>query len=303
VQSDSNRKKIAVTTSDKKTQCYVEIEKWDDVNEQAWLWVNVPSLNDTSDTDLFLYYDADHVDNTGYVGDAGSTPAENVWDSDYVLVQHLEETSGIHVDSTSNDNDGTPQNNPNQDVVGKIDGADDFDGNDDDVDLGNDVSLNIRDEVTVEAWINMSQNPGSDDWYDVISKTKYVVYLYSEDGLVVTLSAYFKINGKIADVYDLGATDIDANGWTRVAVTFDGTDIKGYVNDQLDGTKNKPGTIDDSSSDNLYIGYYSGEENYRFDGKIDEVRISNTTRSLAWIRASYESERDNLLDFGSEETS
>ena len=39
LQSDNNRRKIAVTTVESGTQCYVEIEKWDDATEQAWLWV------------------------------------------------------------------------------------------------------------------------------------------------------------------------------------------------------------------------------------------------------------------------
>jgi hypothetical protein len=38
-------------------------------------------------------------------------------------------------------------------------------------------------------------------------------------------------------------------------------------------------------------------------GVIDEIRASNITRSAAWVKASYESGRDDLLDFGSEETS
>ncbi|MDH5780862.1 MAG: DUF2341 domain-containing protein, partial [Candidatus Bathyarchaeota archaeon] len=78
----SNSKKIAVTTSDG-TQCYVEIERWDDVSEQAWLWVKVPSISSTTDTELYVYYDMDHADNTVYVGDTGSTAAQNVWDSSF----------------------------------------------------------------------------------------------------------------------------------------------------------------------------------------------------------------------------
>ena len=49
--SDANRKKIAVTTSDGTTQCYVEIEKWDDANEVAWLHVKVPTVAYDADTD------------------------------------------------------------------------------------------------------------------------------------------------------------------------------------------------------------------------------------------------------------
>ena len=57
--SDANRKKIAITTSDGTTQCYVEIERWDDANEKAWLWVKVPSVASGAETDLYLYYDFD----------------------------------------------------------------------------------------------------------------------------------------------------------------------------------------------------------------------------------------------------
>ena len=76
-------KKIAVTTGDGTSQCYVELENWNNINEQAWLWVKVPNINNTSDTSLYLYYDADHADNTNFVGDPNSTPAENVWDSSF----------------------------------------------------------------------------------------------------------------------------------------------------------------------------------------------------------------------------
>ena len=71
--------KLAVTTGDGTTQCYVEIEKWDDANEQAWLWVKVPSISSSANTTLYLYYDSTQPDNTTYVGDdPDDTPSNNV---------------------------------------------------------------------------------------------------------------------------------------------------------------------------------------------------------------------------------
>ena len=78
LQSDSNRKKITVTTDSPLTQCYVEIEKWDSVNKQAWLWVKVPSISDSEDTVLYIYYDSNQSENIGYVGDPNSVISENV---------------------------------------------------------------------------------------------------------------------------------------------------------------------------------------------------------------------------------
>ena len=82
---DANRKKIAVTKSDGETECYVEIENWDHATKKAYLWVKVSgenSISSSADTDLYLYYDVDHADNTTYVGDVDSATAANVWDND-----------------------------------------------------------------------------------------------------------------------------------------------------------------------------------------------------------------------------
>ena len=107
--SDANRKKIAVTTSDGLTQCYVEIADWDTANKQAELHVRVPTILSGAETILYLYYDSTHVDNDSYVGDTTSTPAKAVWDSSFSAVYHMNDgadTSHIY-DSTSNINHGT----------------------------------------------------------------------------------------------------------------------------------------------------------------------------------------------------
>jgi len=43
--SNDNRKKIAVTKEDGTTQCYVEIERWDQSSEKAWLFAKIPEVN------------------------------------------------------------------------------------------------------------------------------------------------------------------------------------------------------------------------------------------------------------------
>ena len=85
----SSSKKIAVTQSDGITECYVEIELWDDANEIAILHVKVPSVSSSVATVLYLYYDAAHADNDTYVGDTGEAAAQSVWDSNFVGVWHM----------------------------------------------------------------------------------------------------------------------------------------------------------------------------------------------------------------------
>ena len=90
LQSDANRMKIAVTEDDGTSQCYVEIERWNDADEEAWLWGRVPSVSSTTDTILYLYFDSSQPDNSNYIGDSETTPAQNVWDSSFDGVYHLQ---------------------------------------------------------------------------------------------------------------------------------------------------------------------------------------------------------------------
>ena len=109
----ASSRKIAVYTSDHRP-CYVEIEKWDDTGNEAWLWTSLPAIASGADTSLYLYYDSSHEDNTAYVGIPGSTVAQNVWDEDYVLVMHMSQDptggAGAIKDSTSYASHGTAYN-------------------------------------------------------------------------------------------------------------------------------------------------------------------------------------------------
>lgn len=89
-----NRKKIAVTTtiSGVETKLFTEIERWDDTtasgNEQAWLWVKVPTIVSGTDTDLYLYYDKNQTDQDErttteagdtFTGSNGDLPNQELW--------------------------------------------------------------------------------------------------------------------------------------------------------------------------------------------------------------------------------
>jgi hypothetical protein len=106
----SNSKKIAVTTSDGTTQCFVEVAKWDVTNNDGRLWVLVPEVSNLTDTVLYLYYDNNQADNTAYVGDTGSIPGQQVWSNGFVAVYHFGQqgigTPGEIIDSTSHQNNG-----------------------------------------------------------------------------------------------------------------------------------------------------------------------------------------------------
>lgn len=295
---DANRKKIAVTTSDGQTQCYVEVEKWDDANEQAWLWVKVPSIASGADTDLYLYYDNSHADNIDYVGDTNSTPAENVWDANFVLVDHMQDdpdTSHTR-DSTTNDIDGTKvTSNQPIEVAGKIGDAQSFDGavgNDDKITYPDQALLDIEAEITLEVFINLNS---LDRWNTLCWKSNaYGLKVTDANTARITI---YKAGGGVLSAYS-GA--ISASGVDHYIV---GTYNKVQGICYLDAVAGTPvAETDDiqASAIDLFLGYYFVTSHDVIDGLIDEFRVSSTARSAAWIKASYESGKDDLIAFGAE---
>ena len=300
LQSDANRKKIAVTTSDGTTQCYVEIEKWDDANEKAWLWVKVPSISSDADTDLYLYYDSSHADNAAYVGDPSDAVVHNVWDSNFKFVSHMRDdpdTSHIS-DSTVNANDGTKKagGEPTE-VDGAIAKAQDFDGYDDYINIGNDASLDtIRTVEVIICAKTKATYPQSviGQWASNADRWIFQIDKDCTEGSMFVDGVYTWTN-----VADFTARK-------HIALVWDGSLSKAYYDGVLqpNTSATNPFSITDLLFSTIGIHYYDGipSSSYGFNGLIDEVRISATDRSAAWIKASYESERDDLLDWGSEET-
>ena len=303
----SNRKKIAVTTSDGETQCYVEIEKWDAVNEEAWLWVKVPNISATEDTILYIYYDNTQPDNTDYVGDPGETPAQQVWSNGFVAVYHLNRdpsgTAPQEIDSTGNGHDGTSQGSMTSDdlVSGKINDALDFDGSDDMITIPDDPALESFSQATLEAWIKMDIN--SRDQFFLCKQAAHK--LSGTYKILFDYSAYQSGRSKVISIWGNnvrveGLTENLAIGtWYYVVGWTYGSTTKIFLNGVEDGSASG-NAFYQVDSETVKIG--GGESGSYFDGIIDEVRISNAARSTAWIKATYETNRDNLLTWGSEQT-
>jgi hypothetical protein len=73
--------------------------------------------------------------------------------------------------------------------------------------------------------------------------------------------------------------DVDA-GWHHLASTYDGVDIKVYVDGVLSATVNHPGSMDDSKRD-MIVGFFSGSY---WKGYIDELRVYNTVLTAGDIQ-------------------
>ena len=98
--NESQGRDFVFTQSDGLTEISHEIEKFDNTTGEVIAWVKLPTMSASSTTEIYIYYKGDTI---------GFNSAD-VWNDDYVLVWHLNQTStgaiGEFTDSTSNGNDG-----------------------------------------------------------------------------------------------------------------------------------------------------------------------------------------------------
>lgn len=300
----SNRFKIAVTTSDGTTQCYVEIEYWDAVNEEAWLWVRVPSINSSENTVLYLYYDDNKPDNTAYVGDPGSAASEKVWDDNYLFVSHMADgPDSSHVRDSTGNHDGVKlaSDEPIQadGIMGYgqrfVDDAED----DDYIELYPfDYDLT---EFTISFWMKT----------DDTSKKGTPISCSDGAGEHNELLIYNYQSFTIYHHNSFASTGVSANdgSWHHIVVTWrnsdgelklykDGSPV--YTGNRWAGAVIRPANlIMGQEQDSFRDGF---DPSQAFIGLMDEVRFSDVVRGEAWIKASYEAGVDDLIDFGEEET-
>lgn len=282
---------IRFTDSDGTTLLPYEIEKWDETGD-SFVWVKVPQIDASSNTDyIYMYY--------GNSSATDGQSATDVWDSNYVMIQHLKDlTASTTNDSTSNNNDGTKKaiDEPIE-TSGKIGKGQNFDGSNDYVKMAHSSSLLPNDELTVSAWIY--SNTYEADWGMIAVKAETDIAPWQLRFNGTSRAPQLCINsGGTRATSNLALTN---GNWYFVVGTYNknlpDANIKIYINGVQKGATTYKVAM--SGTNSVYIG--ARGDGYYFNGLIDEVRISNTAHSAAWIAASYKSETDAFNTFGSEE--
>ena len=180
-------------------------------------------------------------------------------------------------DSSWNDNDGTVYGASW--TSGKVDGALLFDGIDDYVQVPDDDTLDITDEITVMAWVKVNDYE-SGRFYTVAGKWNdrdgdYRGYLLGISTFDGNLQPRFYISSDGSN-YPSAQSSINLNTgtWYHLAGTFDGSNLKIYVNGEEKGSYSYPASINSNNQPVLIGGDRAGGDNGRcFSGKIDEVKV------------------------------
>lgn len=305
----SNSKKIAVTTSDGTTECYVEIENWDNASKEAELWVKVPTTSSTVDTTLYLYYDNTHADNTTYVGTVGESPAQSVWDSNFLLVYHMNQDpsggSGAIKDSTSNVNNGTSSGSMTSGdlLAGQIGKGLDFDGVDDYINVGTGLNSQFATNSSY-SWFAVVKIKDSAANKTILSNTDWSSP-YIGNGLLVESDGDLRVDiGENASnlIRKTYTATLEDDTLHQVGYTYDGSYNASGLTLYVDGSSVSATTNYDTvvgtstSTTNLQVTGRDGA-NEKFFGLVDEVRLSSIVRSSSWIKADNYSNTNGLITF------
>jgi len=295
---NANGYDMIFTAGDGGTLLNHEVEQYDAATGQLLAWVKVPNLSAGINTTLYVYYGNNAI----------STSQENksaVWDSGYHMVQHLNETSGTHFDSTANANNAAPFGSPNQNVTGKIGGADSFDGVNDYVIVDAPSGGAWSGDYSVELWVKSPTASPSAGWAGIFNN-------YKNFGVGGTTDSFqIDLGEDVPGTYKMGIYGRYAYGmatmtaaWQHLAVTLSGTTLKVYNNGVNTGTYTIPNGYSRVFRD--YLMGVNRKGDTFFNGQVDEVRVSkNTVRSPAWIATGYNNQNapSSFYSVGAEEVS
>lgn len=166
-----------------------------------------------------------------------------------------------------------------------------FGGGSEKVSCGNSSSVQLSGtQITLEAWIYPTSWVGVNQGH-IINK-EFNGGLGSDYGYMVRCGDNGKINFNLGNgnwnELTTTTTPLVLNAWQHVAATYDGSEMKVYVDGNL--IQSQSTSISFSAPNNdLTIGSWAGGLGSTFDGKIDEARVWSVAKTQSEIQASMNS--------------
>ena len=159
-----------------------------------------------------------------------------------------------------------------------------FDGSNDYVDCGSNASLSPSNEITVEAWFNLSRisgtntilskdNPGPTNYWTDIRTNATVIYV----------GGYTSASG--ACYHGTSVSTLSIDRWYHLAWTYNRERMITYLNGDIISNVVKTCALNTNDAP-LRIGTRNGTGNM-FNGTIDDVRIYNRALPEQTIREHY----------------
>jgi hypothetical protein len=289
---------IRITESDGETEVPIEVYNVDTGAETGIVYFKA-DITGASDTDYYLYYG-----NSGAsaYGEGDTYGQHNVWDSNYLGVYHLGDSTAEDVkDSTSNSVDEGAGSSSATSVAAKVGDGFDFNGSSNNITFESGVTtLCPSGALQFELWFNADAK-GSDVLFSTrLDSTNkgYGLWFWNSN---LRPSIGIGGSGNVWTNVTYPMSSISTNTWYKVVVKWDGSTTKMFVDDDEKDSYSSSGTISYSGSQMNIGTRASGDD---FDGTLDEFWISDTARSDNWNTVIYNWQNDQsaFWTIGAEET-
>ncbi|MBU1038852.1 DUF2341 domain-containing protein [Patescibacteria group bacterium] len=159
-----------------------------------------------------------------------------------------------------------------------------FDGTNDYVSVPDANQIDFTNGITMSAWVKLNSYTmgGANTDRGAITIKASAYYMSVTAGTGKLASFFYGVDANHRD----SNTAIPLNQWTHVAITWDGSNIKWYLNGVLDKTYAATGTIT-TNGNALNIGMESAGYGRALNGFIDEVKFYNYGRNETQIKQDY----------------
>ena len=194
-----------------------------------------------------------------------------------------------NANDTRSINNGTLTNGATTTASGKLFSAFSLDGVDDYVSITDSSSFGNTGVMSVSAWVNPDLIDATDP-RDIVSQ-------WNAGATQRAFMMRLNTNGKILFYISRdGGTDYDsiqsslslnASSWQHVVGTYDGAEIRVYINGQLSGTLAYAGSMFNSNG-NILIGDSNASNGLPFDGRVDEVSLYNRALTATEVANLYQ---------------
>lgn len=235
---------------------------------------------------------------------AGSTPSTSTPYPQSVLADspggywRLSEASGLTAhDGSGNGLSGSySMSGVTQDAAGAMttdsDGSATLDGSSGDINVPDSANLDPTSHLTIEAWVYPTTFTGEPT---IVAKAdpassieQYGMWLGDTSPYQDSLIMYVDIGGNAYYIRKVNS-GWTYNHWNQVVGTYDGSNLRLYVNGQLVDTQAQTGSLSTDSNMSVNIGSdpASGTSGVRFTGGIDDLSIYSSALSAARITSHY----------------
>jgi autotransporter-associated beta strand protein len=264
-----------------------EVDTWNPDGDSR-VWVQVPTL--TSNTTLRAWWG-----NGAWTNPPASTTNGATWSAGYVGVWHL--AGNTATDSTAAAHTATTTSSmPTNGVIG---GGAFFSGSNAMVQVPWSPDFDLAGPFEVQGWFKVAaaDKPAANNFLTLTSKE--ATASFTNRNWWISLRNDGRLWWKSsADLDTTNATDLADASWHHFAAVHDGTAARLYVDGLQAAIDATPGPAD-TQNEPVLFGNESGTTRY-FKGFLDELRISNVSRSSNWVWAVYQNIASNSVftDFG-----